>query len=227
MCGVVVGQGHCESYEELSRLLHPSSPSATTIPPSSFLKIKLYCGGTTWSWHLQWHVYIGVPPTHLHRVKSCPLFIKNAFPESPLSSALCLPQLALWLTLIPRHYSSNFLSSNQGTPHLLTFQTRPATRSYLIWSWEQSARLTRPSPSPPQRRLRKGSSILKILDPNYYIYTIYIEYKPAPFLAGSTLAVSQPSRNGNSTLEETRNGSRGKRPWFHRGGCRKRYTTSC
>ena len=64
----------------------------------------VYCGGTTWSWHPQWHVYIGVPPTHLRR-DNCPLSInKNAFPEFSLSSALCLSQLALRLTLIPPQY---------------------------------------------------------------------------------------------------------------------------
>jgi len=58
-------------------------------------------------------MYRGVPPIHLH---NCPLFIgKNALPESPLSSALCLPlllrvQLALRLTLIP---STVFCSSSQ------------------------------------------------------------------------------------------------------------------
>ena len=45
--------------------------------------LEYWCGGTTWSWHPQWHVYIGVPPTHLHGENNCPLFIiKNAFPES-------------------------------------------------------------------------------------------------------------------------------------------------
>jgi hypothetical protein len=48
-----------------------------------------------------------VPPTHLHRENNCPLFIiKNAFPESHLSSALCLLRLALRLTLIPSQYSA-------------------------------------------------------------------------------------------------------------------------
>jgi len=126
-------------------------------------------------------IYIGAPPTHLLTENSCPLFItKNVLPEPTLSSALCLPQLALRLTLIPGHHSSHFLSSNQDTPHLLTFQTCPATRSHLIWSWEQSARLARRSPSPPQRSLRKGSDILKILDPNYYIKYIYTIYSINP-----------------------------------------------
>jgi hypothetical protein len=61
-------------------------------------------------------IYIGVPPTHLHRENNCPLFIsKNALPESTLSSALCLPLLLHPARLMAHLYPSTVPVRNAKT----------------------------------------------------------------------------------------------------------------
>jgi hypothetical protein len=69
---------------------------------------EVYCGGTTWPWHLQWHVYIGVPPTSSERtiIPFSPARTPSPSLFCPLPSArhsFCT-QLALRLTLIPPQY---------------------------------------------------------------------------------------------------------------------------